>query len=38
MEGWSMRNLEIAEKILTWVKKELDKEQLPPDPQRRLFE
>jgi HEPN domain-containing protein len=30
--------IEIAEKVLTWVKKGLDKEQLPPDPQRSLFE
>jgi hypothetical protein len=30
--------IEIAEKVLTWVKKELDKEQPPPDPQRSLFE
>ena len=30
--------IEIAEKVLTWVKKEMDKEQVPPDPQRGLFE
>lgn len=25
--------IEIAEKVLRWVKKEMDKDQLPPDPQ-----
>jgi len=30
--------IEIAEKVLRWVKKGMDKEQLPPDPQRSLFE
>ena len=30
--------IEIADKVLTWVKKEMDKKQVPPDPQRSLFE
>ena len=30
--------IEIADKVLRWVKKEMGKEHLPPDPQRSLFE
>lgn len=30
--------IEIADKVLRWVKKEMDKEHLLPDPQRSLFE
>jgi HEPN domain-containing protein len=30
--------IEIADKVLRWVKKEMDKEHLPADPQRSLFE
>ncbi len=30
--------IEIADKVLRWLKKEMDKEHLPPDPQRDLFE
>ena len=30
--------IEIAKKILKWVKKEMDKGQRPPDPQKSLFE
>ena len=29
-----LKAIEIAEKVLRWVKKQVDKEQLPPDPQR----
>jgi len=30
--------IEIAKKVLKWVKKEMDKGQHPPDPQESLFE
>jgi HEPN domain-containing protein len=30
--------IEIAEEVLKWVKKEMDKGQRPPDPQKSLFE
>jgi len=30
--------IEIAEKVLRWVKQEMGKEQVSPDPQRSLFE
>ena len=30
--------IEIAKKVLKWVKKEMDKGQRPPDPQKSLFE
>ncbi len=30
--------IEIAKEVLKWVKKEIDKGQLPPDPQKSLFE
>lgn len=30
--------IEIAEEVLTWVKKEIEKGQRPPDPQKSLFE
>ena len=30
--------VEIAKKVLKWVKKEMDKSQRPPDPQKSLFE
>jgi HEPN domain-containing protein len=30
--------IEIAKEVLKWVKKEIDKGQRPPDPQKSLFE
>ena len=30
--------IEIAKEVLKWVKKEMDKGQRPPDPQKSLFE
>ena len=30
--------IEIAKEVLEWVKKEMDKGQRPPDPQKSLFE
>ncbi|MBW1796180.1 MAG: HEPN domain-containing protein [Deltaproteobacteria bacterium] len=30
--------IEIAKEVLKWVKKEIDKSQRPPDPQKSLFE
>ena len=30
--------IEIAKKVLKWVKKEMDKGQRPPDPQKSVFE
>ena len=30
--------VEIADKVLRWVKKEMDKEQRPADPQKGIFE
>ena len=30
--------IEIAKKVMAWVKKEMDKGQRPPDPQKSLFE